>query len=340
MRITFSIITLCKGGAQRMLAELVNHLVRKGHDVKIVMPTYGVVEYDVNAPILRIKNPVAQARDLPASDILVSNFYTTVPGVCEASQAGKGKHVRLSLCYEPSFLSDNHISFPTYHATSNLFVLSKWQQNIISLNHGIKSEIIPIGVSSQFKPLSIRGKGPIQISAIMRKPEGGYAWHREQDYLIQQLNAVKLANPTVKINLITPPNEFSTSRNLQLLQKANWLNFLTPHNDVVLNHHLNEADIFVNSSTYDSASLPSLEAMRTGAAVVTTYSGGNMDYCKNGVNCLMSYRYENKLAKDINRLIHNPALRKRLAEAGTQESLKWTWERSTQLFEKALLKLM
>ena len=43
MKILFPIETLCKGGGQRMLAEIMNGLAIKGHDVTILMPPSGKV---------------------------------------------------------------------------------------------------------------------------------------------------------------------------------------------------------------------------------------------------------------------------------------------------------
>ena len=37
----------------------------------------------------------------------------------------------------------------------------------------------------------------LQITAIVRKPEGGFSWHREQDYLIDQLKMVKTQHPDI-----------------------------------------------------------------------------------------------------------------------------------------------
>ncbi|ASA23893.1 hypothetical protein [Paenibacillus donghaensis] len=98
--------------------------------------------------------------------------------------------------------------------TRNLLVLSRWQQEIIRLNHGIKGKIVPIGVGEEFRNQNIRdpeGQGPV-ISAILRKPEGGFTGHREQNYLLkQQLNLVKEAHPEVHIRLIVPPAEYADS---------------------------------------------------------------------------------------------------------------------------------
>lgn len=339
MRITFPILTLCKGGAQRMLAELVNGLVKKGHKVTILMPPHGDLEYEIQGKMIRTASYEILETDYPKGDLIVSNFYTLVPTAQKASENGKGIHVRLSLCYEPTFLPNNDITFRTYHMP-NLLVLSKWQQQIIYLNHGVKGHIVPVGVSSAFRNLHIRNPNhPLQISAIVRIPEGGYSWHREQEYLIEQLKLVKQQYPQAIINLFCPPKELASSLILQKLKNSGIFRFFTPGNDTELCYHYNHTDIFVISSTYDTASLPGLEAMRCGAALVTTYAGGNLDYCRHEENCLLSYRYENRLFQDIIRLINDPALKSRLALAGEREAANWTWEKSVAAFEEAITKI-
>lgn len=341
MKFTFPIITLCKGGAQRMLAEITNGLVIKGHDVTILMPPQGVVDYPINAKLIRTKKDTIEESDYPKSDVIISNFYTLVHSAQAASQQGKGLHVRLSLCYEPTFLPDNHITFPTYYVTPNLIVLSKSQQQLIYLDHGIHGHIVPVGISSTFKNMHIREKSsPLQISAIIRKAEGSMSWHREQDYLFSQLEMVKKKHPNVIINLFTPPDEFYSSPSLIALRETNTFRCFTPADDTELCYHYNHTDIFVNSSIYDSASIPGLEAMKCGAALVTTYNGGNLDYCRHEENALMSYRYQNRLGLDILRLIDDPSLRTRLVQSGEKEAAKWTWERSVDAFEQAIQKMM
>lgn len=336
MKIMFVAITLCKGGAQRMLSELANGLAAKGHEVCFIMPPQGVVEYPVNVKVIRTKGSTITSSDIPTGDIIVSNFYT-LTDVCEqAANSGKGVHVRISLCYEPVFLSDHEASFRSYHSSKNLIVLSNWQQQLINLNHGIEGKIVPVGVSDVFRNFNSKSTVGLQVTSMLRIPEGGYSWHREQEYLIDVLTMVKQKYPKVTVNLITPPSELRSSPKLRKIHSNPLFNSITPSNDVQLVQHLNNADIFVSSSTYDTASLPGLEAMKCGAALATVYSGGNMDYCKPGQNCLLSYRYENKLLKDVTTLVEQPKLRSVLAQEGQKEAEKWTWGRSVQLFEEAL----
>ncbi|MNC27083.1 D-inositol-3-phosphate glycosyltransferase [compost metagenome] len=209
------------------------------------------------------------------------------------------------------------------------------------MNHGIKGTIVPIGVNPVFRNLNIREpENKLVVSAVMRKPEGGFSGHREQDYLLEQLNRVRRLHPEVELYLIIPPGEFAESTTLQTLLMDERYHIRTPANDTELCYHYSESDIFVSSSTYDTGSLPGIEAMRCGAALVTVYSGGNMEYGRHGHNCLMSYRFENRLADDIITLIKDPDLRQRLARKGEQDSQHFTWEKSTQLFQNALFEIV
>lgn len=209
------------------------------------------------------------------------------------------------------------------------------------MNHGIKGRIVPIGVGPVFKNTKIRDRNKrLVISAIMRKPEGGFSAHREQDYLLQQLNKVKAHHPEVEIYLISPPEEQAESATLQALVNDERYQIRTPANDTELCFHYSESDIFVSSSTFDTGSLPGIEAMRCGAALVTVYAGGNKEYCTHGHNCLMSYRFQNRLADDIITLIRDPSLRQRLARKGEEVSQDFTWEKSTRIFQNMLFEIV
>jgi glycosyltransferase involved in cell wall biosynthesis len=74
--------------------------------------------------------------------------------------------------------------------------------------------------------------------------------------------------------------------------------------------------------------------MRCGAALVSVYSGGNLEYARHEENCLLSYRYENRIAEDVIRLIQDPVLRTRIASRGEADSRGWTWENSVRIMEQ------
>lgn len=181
-------------------------------------------------------------------------------------------------------MPDNNQSFASYSITRNLLLLSRWQQEVIRINHGIKGRIVPVGVAPDFKNTHLRDNAdwPLIVSAIMRRPEGGFSGHREQEYLIQQLDMVKRLHPEVEIYIMTPPAEYAASDSLQALLNTGRYQLRTPGNDNELAFHYNETDIFVSASTNDAGSLPGLEAMRCGAALVTVYSGGILNTAHTG----------------------------------------------------------
>ncbi|MFD1904383.1 hypothetical protein ACFSQ7_10440 [Paenibacillus rhizoplanae] len=147
------------------------------------------------------------------------------------------------------FLPDNNQSFASYGITRNLLVLSRWQQEVIRINHGIKGRIVPVGVDSNFHNMHFRDAPdrPLIVSAIMRRPEGGFSGHREQEYLIQQLDMVKRLHPEVEIYIMTPPAEFAASLSLQALLNTGRYQLRTPGNDNELAYHYNETDIFLSA---------------------------------------------------------------------------------------------
>lgn len=339
MKFTFAIVTLSKGGAQRMLAEVANGLVAKGHEVDILLSDIGIVEFDMLANI-KVVNSNFPLESFPKADVIISNFYTTVPPCDLASANDLGTHIRYAHCYEPMFLPDQAASFLSYQVTPHLFVVSEAQKKLVDVNHGLDAKVIPNGINSIFRNTNTRREqDTLQVSAIVRLSEGGI-WHRQQEYLIDQLTLVKKAYPNIQINLFCPPQELSNSAALQKMKLLKEFNFYTPKNDEELCKLYNQTNIFVTSSIFESSLLTGIEAMKCGAALVTNYAGGNMDYAKNEVNCLVSRRGKDQIANNIIRLIEEPYLRKILATNGEEEALKWTIQRTVDTFEEEVNKII
>ena len=95
--------------------------------------------------------------------------------------------------------------------------------------------------------------------------------------------------------------------------------------------------VFVSASWLDSFGRPPLEAMACGTPVVTTDSQGVREYAKDGINCLMTpIQDPAALAAAIDRVLSDETLARRLAWAGRQTALEFTWERAVASFVEAL----
>ena len=77
------------------------------------------------------------------------------------------------------------------------------------------------------------------------------------------------------------------------------------------------ADVFVQPSHFEALGNTAIEAMASGLPVVTSGVGGLADFCEDDVTALVHEpRSPESLAAAIERMLHDPALRARLAAAG------------------------
>ena len=97
-----------------------------------------------------------------------------------------------------------------------------------------------------------------------------------------------------------------------------------------------ECDILLKSSTFESFSYPPLEMIATGGYTVVTPNNGNVEYLKDGYNCLF-YESGNiaQAITCIERICEDKSLRKQL-DAGAKETVK---QRDWENIEKDILKI-
>jgi len=96
--------------------------------------------------------------------------------------------------------------------------------------------------------------------------------------------------------------------------------------------------VFVSASWWEGFGLPPLEAMACGAPVVLTQSRGVTEYARPEENCLVvPPRDPPALANAIRRVLRDPALAKRLSEAGPPTARGFHWDECVDRFEEALL---
>lgn len=102
-----------------------------------------------------------------------------------------------------------------------------------------------------------------------------------------------------------------------------------PHSEVAKIYQ--ECDILLKSSTLESFSYPPLEMMATGGFCVVRPNEGNIEYLKDGENCLF-YDPENlqSAVQQINRLVKDDKLRRKLAKGAKQTVSERDWMKVEQ----------
>jgi len=101
------------------------------------------------------------------------------------------------------------------------------------------------------------------------------------------------------------------------------------------------ADIFLSTSLYESYSLPPLEAMASGLAVISTDNGGINTYAEPGNNCLICEQGDlNSMCFALCNLLLNREARESLAKAGRETALKYSIASVAPQLEKCLSRII
>jgi O-antigen biosynthesis protein len=100
---------------------------------------------------------------------------------------------------------------------------------------------------------------------------------------------------------------------------------------------LNDADVFVDFSTFQALGITAQEAMSSGAAVIVPTAGGASTFAKHEHNCLMvDSSSAEACTSALARLVEDHELRQRIQRTGTHEVCAYHPELPTYNILKAL----
>lgn len=323
MKITIPAFQLDLGGGTRALVRIAEGLAAYGHDVSFLVPERAEVKWNVTVPVKRV--PGIYAHTVPKSDIILTNFWTTVP---PAYESGAGQVVRLSLGYEPLWVSDPKAK-ETYQLPIPTLTISQWMANRIQAETGSRPQVIHLGIEQEsFVPPQPTAPQRSGILYLWRDKSLGYGFKGTDDFM-QALEPVMVRYPNLPITLVTPD--------------ASPIDLPHPHRVKVAptDHELaalyQQAQVFISSSWFEAFSMAPLEAMSCGATVVATECGGIGEYALHTVNCLLvPTRTPLALAQAMMTALADPALRRRLGRAGIETARAWSWSRTWKEMHEAL----
>lgn len=328
MKLVIPVLSLETGGT-RFIYQLANELVAKGHNVEIIIPENAAIAWPIRAQITRVKELTPDT--IPSADFLLPNFY---PTVFPAWESKKGRVVRLSLGYEPLWVKEKEKALASYLIDAPIISLSQWHRQLILQGTGRNSTVIPGGVDTNiFRPIPKKSlsTGRFIIAYILRSKEHGYTWKGSDDFwqACQQLTQLVSSFDL----LVVAPEGANYPAPLPYT-------IVQARTDAEMAQFYAQADIFVSTSYYESFSMPLLEAMACGTAVITTDNGGNRDYTKNEENCLLVPPSDTKqLTLKLAQLLTQESQRNQLALNGFQFAQSWTWRNSANKLEAYLFEL-
>lgn len=324
MKIVIPVGALHVGGGCRVLADTANALHRRGHDTEIVIPEAMPIEYKLECKVTKV--PSLSKEFIPYGDIVLPNFYTTF---APSFEAWPTRCVRFSLGFEPYWVPDSDYAISTYAHGVPTISISHWLDDQIYAHVQQRGAVVNLGVN-RLVFHSSRKKRRNQrriILYVARDPKAGYQLKGYHDFLAAMKIFKRKYKGKFTVYMICP------ERVLPLPGIPH--RCFVPKNDKEMARLYRKADVFVSTSWFEGFALPPLEAMSCGTPVVTTNSGGILDFCEHKKSAyIVPPHSPHLLAHGINRVLSDTKLASQLRHGGLRSARSFT----KRNFEKRIVK--
>jgi len=213
----------------------------------------------------------------------------------------------------------------------HLLAVSTPVQTVLENVYNRLSQLFPLNIDTDFYYPLKEKKNEIPVILLVGKPTLPF---KGFDVALYALELVKSAGHKFKLVWATPV-EFSFPGITIEFEKH-----VEPTQEK-LAELFRSADIYLSTSLYESFSLPPLEAMASGTAVVATDNGGINTYAKPGVNCLLCEQGDlNSIAVALQYLLQNPEVRELLAIEGRKTALEYSVGNTTHMLEQCFYRIL
>jgi GT2 family glycosyltransferase/glycosyltransferase involved in cell wall biosynthesis len=310
------------GGGHRVVFQHLNGLAARGHDCELWSLTGPPDWFDLDVPVRTFEDYERLAEALAEEHaIKVATWWNTAAPVWRAG-VRRGIPAYFVQDIETSYYADDRHAqaevLASYRPEFQFFTTSGWvEERLRELGVEPRARIAPGLDLDRFFPLD-RTRHERALLALGRSNP-----LKNFPLTADAYSALPEPRPELWLFGIEP----------ELGEPLGARYELRP-SDAEVNELLNTATVFVQTSRHEGFCLPVLEAMSTGLPVVCTDAHGNRDFCRDGENCLMPEATPGAVAAAIQRLLDDPGLRARLAEAGLRTAHEHDWSRRLDDLER------
>ncbi len=206
---------------------------------------------------------------------------------------------------------------------------SKWIKKTYKIPQS-KIKFLPIGITQEhFKKLTTlkveekyKLKNKIVLTYLGR--------FHEYKGVMDILQALSMTNKN-NIHMIFMGADSGNLSNMRKFIQKNklekYISILIKPTDNLRNQILQISEIFILPSYWEAYGISILEAMAHKNAIITTKTEGGQHLIKHGVNgFLINYNKPKELASSIQKLIHNPTIRKEMIENNYKKAKALQWD--------------
>ncbi|HHY95048.1 MAG TPA: glycosyltransferase [Firmicutes bacterium] len=355
-------------GGMRVVVEQVNQLVEMGHDVTVFYRTHE------SSPIMpdwiqcnpsRVVRVPLEARlhevlgQVPDIEVLVGTFWTQLWELmqCTAVNVVYYEQGHENLYDDPNF-KGLQVPFEIMIRLPVPLMAVSHAVNEALARRGRQGILVNPGVSGHFRPFTgkhldgvehspagrLHGRQPAvqeRLAMVEERPvrillvgSASLAF-KGFDTVIEALGHLKERGHEFEVVWVSPTPQ---PQDAAFPFRCSWVT--NPPQDI-LAAVMRRTDILLSGSHYEAFSLPPLEAMASGVAVVATDNGGIREYAKPGPNCLLvPPRSPDSMMNSIEKLLSDHQLRARLVVEGLKTANSFRWPKQIRTLEKVLSRLV
>jgi len=342
-------------GGFKVVYEYANHLQRRGYNVAVVHPAFLMADtpwrhkpkkwlryvqrrfdksympgtwFSVEPAVRMLWVPSLLEKHIPQADIVVATSWQTAEFVAQYG-ADKGKKLYLIQDYEHFMSTSPTIRkrmAATYHRGMANITISPAISEAVESTGAMVAAYIPIALDTDIfrltQVLQSDNRQRIGFPARNEVFKGTHDAVRVLEQVRQQLGPVSVWSFGGK-----KPDYF-----------PDWIDYHERPSNAALCDLYNQSAVFLTTSHYEGWGLPGSEAMACGAALVSTNHGGVRAYATNEETALLSnVKDVNHLTQNVIRLLTQPELRLKIAQAGYLHIQQFTWQTAVESLERVML---
>jgi len=308
-------------GGTKIILEHVNYLTRFKHQVAIVCHFDKPTWFPINPKVEYIKVPFEQelASGIPICDVIVVTYWRDISeciarGIAPVVYFEQGDYHLFD--WEHVDDREKDYIYKQLQLPDFIFTVSKGAATRLKKIFNRQADVINNGISSQIfyrrDMLNKNVKSTVNIVAIGSENNSfkGLAGIK------QALGILGTRGYHYRFAWITPDEPKERVGDVYVNPKQSKIGEL-----------LRKADIYICNSSYEAFSLPVLEAMACGCAVITTKNKGVMEYATDNKNCLMVEMNDpNDIVAKIVKLCDDQVLKTELINEGSKTASMFSWD--------------
>jgi glycosyltransferase involved in cell wall biosynthesis len=304
------------GGGARVLFEHANRLTTRGHEVTVLSHFPRPDWFDLRATFTRVPFGLELTAMVPACDVIVCGYWDQILaartlGAAPVVHFEQGDFHLFEETLDPLIVDTAARNLSAADAT---ITVSGTVAEVLRERYGVPAGVVHNAVDrSVFTPA-----GP---PATADRPYVLFVgWDGNEfkgmDEMREVFAALTAAGRTLDLVWVTPRPPLAALGHVVVAPDQATLGAL-----------FRGAAAYVCCSRYESFSLPCLEAMASGTPVVATRNTGVLEYARDGENALLADVGDAEaLAAQTRRILDDPALARRLSEAGLTTAAGYSWD--------------